>query len=250
MVVSVARKTDQDIWPKLFKACGVKASTLLKCAIERGRLRVASRGLVVSCYMDGEESGRELAYDILDAAFVLKDFALIGEVVRFLSIGFDMLDRIDAATEDVDYDDDEEERGGGGFFSMIFGGGGSGRNEDDAKNANGLTRREKKEEIEMLRRERLILEKALEHKLDEIVFDVDARSLGAFYRRVPKEAFDVYDYFVREANGKCSFNVDDDEYAQDFEDKGSVLSTPPTSPTYSQSSAKSLSYCWGFSYGR
>jgi len=239
VVVSVARKTDQDIWPKLFKACGVKASTLLKAAIERGRLRVASRGLVVSCYMDGEESGRELAYDILDAAFVLKDFALIGEVVRFLSIGFDMLDRIDAASEDVDYDDDEEERGGGGFFSMIFGGGGGGRNEDDAKNANGLTRREKKEEIEMLRRERLILEKALEHKLDEIVFDVDARSLGAFYRRVPKEAFDVYDYFVREANGKCSFNVDDDEYAQDFDDKGSVLSTPPTSPTYSQSSAKS-----------
>jgi hypothetical protein len=236
VVVSVARKTDQDIWPKLFKSCGVKASTLLKAAIDRGRLRVASRGLVVSCYMDGEESGRELAYDILDAAFVLKDFALIGEVVRFLSIGFDMLDKIDATNDD----DDEfvEEERGGGFFSMLFGGGG-GQNEDGTNNANGLTRREKKEEIEMLRRERLILEKALEHKLDEIVFDVDARSLGAFYRRVPKEAFDVYDYFVREADGKCSFNVDDDEYNQDFDDKTSVLSSPPTSPTYSESSRKS-----------
>ena len=236
VVVSVARKTDQDIWPILFKSCGVKASTLLKAAIDRGRLRVASRGLVVSCYMDGEESGRELAYDILDAAFVLKDFALIGEVVRFLSIGFDMLDRIDAANDDDD--EFEEEEGGGGFFSMLFGGGG-GQNEDGTNNANGLTRREKKEEIEMLRRERLILEKALEHKLDEIVFDVDARSLGAFYRRVPKEAIDVYDYFVREADGKCSFNVDDDEYNQDFDDKTSVLSSPPTSPTYSESSRKS-----------
>ncbi|CAL6366532.1 unnamed protein product [Bathycoccus prasinos] len=236
VVVSVARKTDQDIWPKLFKSCGVKASTLLKAAIDRGRLRVASRGLVVSCYMDGEESGRELAYDILDAAFVLKDFALIGEVVRFLSIGFDMLDRIDATNDDDD--EFEEEERGGGFFSMLFGGGG-GQNEDGTNNANGLTRREKKEEIEMLRRERLILEKALEHKLDEIVFDVDARSLGAFYRRVPKEAFDVYDYFVQEADGKCSFNVDDDEYNQDFDDKTSVLSSPPTSPTYSESSRKS-----------
>jgi len=236
VVVSVARKTDQDIWPKLFKSCGVKASTLLKAAIDRGRLRVASRGLVVSCYMDGEESGRELAYDILDAAFVLKDFALIGEVVRFLSIGFDMLDKIDATNDDDD--EFEEEERGGGFFSMLFGGGG-GQNEDGTNNANGLTRREKKEEIEMLRRERLILEKALEHKLDEIVFDVDARSLGAFYRRVPKEAFDVYDYFVREADGKCSFNVDDDEYNQDFDDKTSVLSSPPTSPTYSESSRKS-----------
>ena len=88
---------------------------------------------------------------------------------------------------------------------MLFGGGGGGQSDDGGINANGLTRREKEEEIEMLRRERLILEKALEHKLDEIVFDVDARSLGAFYRRVPKEAFDVYDYFVREADGKCSF---------------------------------------------
>ena len=85
----------------------------------------------------------------------------------------------------------------------------------------------------------MILEKALEHKLDEIVFDVDARSLGAFYRRVPKEAFDVYDYFVREADGKCSFNASD--LNQDFDEKGSVLSTPPTSPTHSRSGGKSPS---------
>jgi hypothetical protein len=49
----------------------------------------------------------------------------------------------------------------------------------------------------------------------------------------------VYDYFVREADGKCSFNVDDDECNQDFDDKTSVLSSPPTSPTYSESSRKS-----------
>ena len=238
VVVSVARKTDQDIWPKLFKACGAKASALLKAAIDRGRLRVASRGLVISCYMDGEENGRELAYDILDAAFVLKDFALIGEVVRFLSVGFDMLDRMDANTNSDEKKDDGNSRGVG-FFSMLFGGGGGGQNDDGGINANGLTRREKEEEIEMLRRERLILEKALEHKLDEIVFDVDARSLGAFYRRVPKEAFDVYDYFVREADGKCSFNVSD--LNQDFDEKGSVLSTPPTSPTHSRSGGKSPS---------
>ena len=233
VVVAVARKTDQDLWPELFKACGVKASTLLKAACDRGRLRVASRGLVVSCFMDGEEAGRELAYDILDSAFELKDFHLIGEVVRFLSVGFDMLDRIDnkknngsSYNDEEDDDEEEEASGGGGFFSMFFG-----STFLTKKKESIISRHNNKEEILMLRRERLILEKALEHKLDEIIFDVDARSLGAFYRHVPIEAFDVYAYFVRESNGKCSFEDFDDE---NYRGKGS-LSTPTTSPRSSSS---------------
>ena len=83
VVVRVARKTDPQQWPSLFRHTGMP-SELLEAAVRTGAYRTACCYLVVVETLEGADSGQDCALHLLQEALTVGQYGVTGDLVRFL----------------------------------------------------------------------------------------------------------------------------------------------------------------------
>lgn len=83
VAVSVARKTDAQLWPALFSAVGTPSS-LLESLLDMGALNSAACCLLVIDKMEGATVAHALALRLIKVALRKNQFALCGELLRFI----------------------------------------------------------------------------------------------------------------------------------------------------------------------
>ncbi|KAK3260394.1 hypothetical protein CYMTET_30647 [Cymbomonas tetramitiformis] len=83
VVVSVARKTEEREWGELFEAAGRPSSLLEEC-FAKCQLRTAACYILVIDKLEGASTGQSQALRLLQAVLEARQYALGGELVRFL----------------------------------------------------------------------------------------------------------------------------------------------------------------------
>ena len=83
VVVRVARKTDPQQWPSLFRHTGMP-SNLLEAAVRTGAYRTACCYLVVVETLEGADAGQDCALHLLQEALAVGQYGVTGDLVRFL----------------------------------------------------------------------------------------------------------------------------------------------------------------------
>lgn len=83
VVVSVARKTDAQMWPALFAAVGVPSS-MLDSLLEAGMLQSAACCLLIVDRIEGPQAAHGRALQLIQAALEGGAFELAAELLRFI----------------------------------------------------------------------------------------------------------------------------------------------------------------------
>ncbi|KAG1677057.1 hypothetical protein FOA52_001227 [Chlamydomonas sp. UWO 241] len=83
VVVSVARKTDAQLWPPLFSAVG-PPSELLEGLLQAGALASAACFLLVIDRLEGASVAHTQAIRLIQLALLRGEYALVGDLLRFI----------------------------------------------------------------------------------------------------------------------------------------------------------------------
>lgn len=176
VVVRVARKTDPQQWPTLFRHTGLP-SKLLEAAARTGAYKTACCYLVVVETLEGADAGQDCALHLLQEVLGVRQYGVTGDLVRFLV----------RSARDMQYSLDQTATSQP--LSKIWQG----------LTKLGLTSQESRRE-EVLK---ATVHKILSHHTSLLLKQHDYRSLASFLRNT---GFDIIP-LLRESNETCGDNL-------------------------------------------